>query len=79
MQVVNKIRLLDGSEHNNKQQAERHLFNILSSGTDLKLFESLSNKSTLKVKEFFIENYSEIQKTMQIIEELKEVDNLKNF
>lgn len=79
MKVVKKIRLIDGSEHNSIQQAERHLYNILSSGTDLELFERLANKSTLKVKEFFILNYNEIQKTMQIITELKEIDNLKNF
>jgi hypothetical protein len=79
MEIVKKIRLLDGSEHDSKQRAINHLFNILSSGGDLELFDSLSNLSSLKVKNYFIDNASKIEKTMQIIRELKEVDNLKNF
>lgn len=79
MEIIQKIRLFDGSEHRSTQQAERHLFNILSSGNDLKLFEALANKSTLKIKEFFIENYSDIVATLQAIEELKNVEQIKNF
>ena len=79
MEIVKKIRLLDGSEHDSKQRAEKYLFNILSKGDDLKMFEELSNKSALKVKNYFIDNYSQIVKTMQIIDELKRVESLKNF
>lgn len=79
MEIIQKIRLFDGSEHASKQQAERHLYNVLSMGTDLKLFEALANKSTLKVKEFFIQNYSDIVATLQVIEELKSVERLKNI
>ena len=79
MKIISKIILIDGSEHATKQRAENHLYNLLSKGNDLELFEKLSNKSTLKVKEIFIENHLQIVKTLQIIEELKELGTLTNF
>ena len=77
MEVVKRIKLLDCSLHDNKQSAERHLFNMLSSGVCLELFEKLSNKNTLKVKDIFIENEKLIEQTMQIIRELKQLEKIR--
>ncbi len=79
MEVVKRIRLLDGSEHTTKQKAERYLFDSLSSGSRLELFDQLANKSSLKVKNIFIDNYNDIVSIMRIITELRELENLKGF
>ena len=73
MKQVKMIRLLDGSLHETKESADRHLTNMLSSGVCLDVFENLSNKSSLKIKQYFVENEGKIEQTMQIVRELNEV------
>lgn len=77
--IVKKIRLNDQSEHETKKRALNHLFNQLSAGENLSMFDNLANTSSLKVKNFFVDNYDQIQKTMLLIKEMKEVETLKNF
>lgn len=79
MEVVRKIRLNDGSEHSTKQQAERYLYNVLSGGDNVKLFDTLAHKSSLKIKEHFIDNIQEVKNTIKVINELLEVAELKDF
>lgn len=79
MEIVKKIRLSDGSEHHSKEMATRHLYSLLSRDEALKFCEGLANQSTLKVKNYLIDNHSSLRNILHIIEELKKVDELTNF
>lgn len=76
MKIVKKIRLLDGSEHPNKQLADRHLSNMLSQRPCLDLFEALAGKNVMNVQTTFVENWDLVEQTLQVIRELKEVEQL---
>ena len=77
MKTIKVIQLIDGSTHQSKQSAERHLTNILSSGVCLELFEKLAKKNPLEIKQIFVDHEKSIVKTMQIVRELNEVFELK--
>ena len=79
MKIEKVIRLMDGSLHTSKQQAERRLLNVLSSGQDLKFFEGMAHKKTLEIRDYLIKNSDQLNKTIQVINELKQVLELKNI
>ena len=79
MKIIKMISLLDGSKHASKEIAQRHLGNILSSGKDLTFMEGLANKNVLHIREYLIENRMQIHKTLQILDELAEVEQLNGF
>lgn len=76
MKIVKKIRLLDGSEHPNKKLAERHLSNMLSQRPCLDLFEALAGKNAIETQIAFVENLDLVEQTLQVVRELKEVEQL---
>lgn len=76
MKVVKIIVLLDSSRHDTKQQAERHLYNCLSKGDSLALFEAMSVLSPLQIREAFINNLDRVKEVCKIITELQALDNL---
>lgn len=71
--IVKKIRLMDGSEHDTKQREEAHMTNIICRE---KIFDNLNSKSALAIRDYFYENEAEIVNVMQLIRELKEVEQL---
>lgn len=78
MQIVKKIRLIDGSEHDSKQMAERHLSNMMSSGVCARVVNALTaERNAIKNQMYIVENESEIIQMMQVVRELNEVRNLK--
>jgi hypothetical protein len=79
MKVIKVIRLFDGSQHSTKQQALRRLGDILSSGEDLTFLESLSHKNTLQIKNILIDKTKELNKICQVLNEIREVEELKFF
>lgn len=76
MKIVNKIRLIDGSEHDSKERADRHLTNLICKE---KIFEEMAGKNVLKLRDYFMENEALIVNTLQLIRELKEVQNQKHI
>lgn len=77
MKIVRRICLTDGSEHSSKEIASRHLYNALSSRSNLEVFEGLSNLPTLKIRSYFIDHLDEVEKVLHTIKELKALDNLE--
>lgn len=77
MKIVKKIRLIDGSEHSTKERADRHLTNLIYGE---RVFNNISlKKNASSVIEFFYENEEDIINVLQLIRELKEVHELKDF
>lgn len=78
MRIEKVIVLLDGSKHSTKQQAERHLSNTLCNGACLDLFENIANHPVAHVRAVFIERSELVEQVMQIVRELKEVEQIKD-
>lgn len=74
MKIVQKLRLIDRSEHDTKEQAERHVTNMLCRE---KIFEDMANKNVLKLRDYFVEHEKDIINTLQLIRELKEIQSFK--
>ena len=79
MQIVKLIQLNDNTQHQSKTLAERHLMNTLSSGEHLRTFEDMAHLSALTMKSYFIDHSEQLKKTLLIVDELKEIDKLKDF
>ena len=74
MKKITVYKLLDGSTHETKERAERHLTNILCKGVCLEVFESLADKRKMSdIQDYFVKNSDKIEQTKQIVQELKEV------
>lgn len=78
MEIVKMIKLMDGSIHYSKELAIRHLENILAKDLSHPSQE-MEHKSAHFIKNYIYENYNKFVQYMQVLEELKQVTELKNF
>lgn len=79
MKIIKMISLMDGSKHETKQRAETHLVNILSRGEDLAFMEGLTNKNVLQIRDYLAQNRKQMHRTLQILDELAELEGLTGF
>jgi hypothetical protein len=78
MKIIKMIKLNDGNIYSSKDIATRDIFDNLSKGKNLEVFENIAQKNTLEIRSYFIDNHKEIERILDLVKELHEVTKV-NF
>lgn len=76
--IESRIVLIDGSVHQTRRSAESHVMKMILSGESIETIDNLAliTKST-EMRDYLVKYEERIVRLMQLVRELKEVQDLK--